>query len=135
MGSQSEIIALTREITDLLQEAFSQEIPVILRSMDDLVNIPVSNPFKGVEVTPDTRLYVTFFAENDKIHAIPKPGLLIPKGIRILQVTDREVFSSVDLSHGKGTPDLMKLLEHEWGSGITTRNWNTIQKIVKKAKQ
>lgn len=129
------ISALTGEITDLLQKAFSQEIPVILRTMNDLVNIQTSDPFKEEVITPDTRFYITFFAEKNKTHVIAVPGPLTQKGIRIIQVTGAEVFSAVDLSLGKGTPELMKLLEHTCGSDITTRNWNTIQKVIKKAKR
>lgn len=130
--ARTDITALTGEIEKLLQVAFSQDIPVILRSIDDLVKISMSDPFREVVVTPDTRLNVTFFADKIKT-PITVPGPLSEKGIRILQITDREVFSVVDLSLGKGTPDLMKLLEQKGGSGITTRNWNTIGKIIKKA--
>lgn len=133
-SDRTDIPALINEIADLLQRDFSQEIPVILRSMDDLLQIHASDPFKGVVITPDTRIYVTFFAEKTKNREITVPGPLSGKGIRILRVTDGEVFSAVDLSLGKGTPDLMKLLEQVGGSEITTRNWNTILKIIKKAR-
>jgi uncharacterized protein (DUF1697 family) len=45
-------------------------------------------------------------------------------------VTPTEVFSVLDLSKGKGTPDVMSILEKEFGSKLTTRNWNTILKIL-----
>ena len=36
----------------------------------------------------------------------------------------------VDLSSGARTPELMKLLEKEFGKNITTRTWNTLQRIA-----
>jgi hypothetical protein len=31
------------------------------------------------------------------------------------------------------TPDLMKVLDKEFGKGNTTRNWKTIERILEKA--
>ena len=50
-------IALTGEIADLLPWAFSPEIPVILRSMDNLMNIRASDPFRAGVLTPDRQVY------------------------------------------------------------------------------
>ena len=128
----TDMPALTNEIADLLRKAFSAEIPILLRSMDDLVKIHAMDPFRGIAITPGIRLYLTFLPQKTEpqggtIHDPPSQ-----KGIQILQVTEQEVFSTLDLSQGTGTSELMKLLENRWGSGITTRNWNTILKVIKK---
>jgi hypothetical protein len=41
------------------------------------------------------------------------------------------VFSVVDLEKGLGTPEAMALIEREFGSNITTRNWNTVLKVLR----
>ena len=41
------------------------------------------------------------------------------------------VCSVLRLSADKGTVDLMGALEKEFGKKITTRNWNTVLKIIK----
>ena len=66
-------IALTGEIADQLLGEFSPEIPVILRSIDNHVNIQASDSFRGVLITPGIRLYVTFFAEKRKYRGITVP--------------------------------------------------------------
>jgi hypothetical protein len=48
-------------------------------------------------------------------------------------VTPWEVFSVLDLSKGKGTIDTMSILEKEFGPNVTTRNWNTILRIIEQA--
>jgi uncharacterized protein (DUF1697 family) len=48
----------------------------------------------------------------------------------ILSVTDREIFSVVTLTMDFGTSDMMVFLEKEFGSELTTRNWNTMIKIL-----
>ncbi|MGI0020618.1 MAG: hypothetical protein ACREAY_09125 [Nitrososphaera sp.] len=48
-----------------------------------------------------------------------------------MHVPDGEVFSVLTLSPDRRTVDLMKILEIEFGKKITTRNWNTVSRILK----
>lgn len=125
----ADIDALTQKIEAKLEEVFGYNIGVILRTLDDIREIAEADPFKGITVTPDTRLYVTFLKE--------KPGntLEIPyespqKDFRILRVTNGEVFSVLTLSPNSRSVDAMNVLEKEFGRRVTTRNWNTIVKIL-----
>ena len=96
-----------------------------------LEKIRSSEPFRGIEVTPSTRLYVTFLAEKSRPRAISLP-YASPRGeLRILRATPTEVFSVVDLAGGKGTPEAMAMIEKEFGANVTTRNWNTVLKVLK----
>jgi uncharacterized protein (DUF1697 family) len=86
------------------------------------------SPFEDVTVTSQTRLYVTFLSEK------PASNLEIPyespeKDFRILSVSDSEVCSVLTLTPNRGTTKAMDILEKEFGKNITTRNWNTVQKI------
>lgn len=122
--------ALTAEIETGLAKAFKRNISVLLRSLDHLVQLRWSEPFKGIEPAPGIRLYVTFLSRGARKPAISIPYAAPGKGLRILRATATEVFSVVDLEKGKGTPEAMALLEKEFGSDLTTRNWNTVLKIV-----
>src|SRR5579859_237738 len=120
--------ALVEGIEGKLNQVFGHEIGILVRSLKELQDLARLNPFKKIEVTPQTRLYVTFLSQK------PKKRLKIPhessgKGFRILRVSDREVCSVVTLSPSWGTTDSMAVLEKEFGKRITTRNWNTITKI------
>jgi hypothetical protein len=81
-----------------------------------------------VKVTPQTRLYVTFLADRPKSKKTPQSQ---DKDFRILHISDGEVFSVLTLSPDRRTVDLMKVLETEFGKKITTRNWNTVSRILK----
>jgi uncharacterized protein (DUF1697 family) len=121
---------LTKRISQALREAFGFEIKLILRSGSEISSLNRSNPFKNIKVTPDTRLYVTFLPKR------PKSKLKIPYkskagNIRILGIGPREIYSVVILSQQVGTAELMHLLAKEFGKNITTRNWNTVMKMVK----
>jgi uncharacterized protein (DUF1697 family) len=119
---------LARDIGARLSKAFGHEKDVLVRTAEDIRGLVESEPFKDIEVTPQTRLYVTFlsapYAGALEIPCEP-PG----KDIRILKVTAGEVCSVVELTDRSGTPGLMKLLDDEFGREITTRNWNTVIRI------
>lgn len=121
---------LSGRIEKKLETTFGHEIGVILRTFEQVRSLVTSSPFKGIEVTLQTRLYVTFLSDK------PKPGIKIPyvspgKELRILRVSDGEVYSVLTLSPKGGTIDLMSIVEKEFGRKVTTRNWNTIVKIAK----
>lgn len=122
--------ALAKTIADKLKAELGHDIGIQIRSIDEIQKLADRAPFKKIKVTPDTRLYITFFPEK------PKSKLKIPyespeKDFKILEVSDREICSVVTLSPGRGTLDMMGFVEKEFGKNITTRNWNTVGKILK----
>lgn len=121
---------LAKEIETGLKKTFGKDIGVIVRSSDDLKKLQSSDPFKGIKVTPSTRLYVTFLSEKPRPRTIGIPYSTPEGEFRILQATCGEVFRVVDLLKGKGTPEAMLILEREFGSRLTTRNWNTVLKVL-----
>ena len=127
-ADETNIGRLTTELEQSLRERYGYEVPVIIRTFEYIRQLVEADPFKEVEVTPNTRLYVTFLA------AKPESDLQIPYkspdiDYEILSVSDGEVFSVLTLG-SKGTTDAMDILANEFGNRITTRNWNTIVKIV-----
>lgn len=123
--------ALSGKIEVALKKLFEIDTKVILRSIEDLKEIRASEPFKIIETTPSIRLYVTFFSDQTTPRSIVIPYTSAQNEFRILHTTSREVFSVLDLSKGKGTTEVMRFLEKEFGSNGTTRNWNTLLKILK----
>ncbi|HEY6172510.1 MAG TPA: DUF1697 domain-containing protein [Candidatus Kapabacteria bacterium] len=129
-AKKENIITLTKRIAAALEKEFGFTIPVLMREMSRLEEMFASEPFKAIKVTKDIRLYVTFLSE------VHKTKLKIPytsddKAIRILKLEDDALYSVLDLSKGKGTVDAMAIIEKEFGKLVTTRNWNTIEKMMK----
>lgn len=122
---------LTKEIGSGLKKVFKKDINIILRSLDDLKKLQSSEPFKEIDMAPGIRLYVTFLSEKAILRTITIPYISPQKEFCILHATPTEVFSVLDISKGNGTPDAMNILEKEYGSDVTTRNWNTVLKILK----
>ncbi len=120
---------LTDSLEIFLKKRFGFEIPVLLRSMDNLKQLVESDPFHGIKVTNETRLYVSFLSEPKK------PSMKIPyeteNGLfKILRVTSNEVCSVLTLSQNGDSTKLMNVIEKEFGKRVTTRNWNTINKLI-----
>lgn len=118
------------EIESGLKKAFKRKVHVLLRRRDDLVKLRSAGPFKRIGASPDVQLYVTFLDDGAKTPAIKIPYATPGNELRIIGATASEVFSVVSLGKGMGTPELMAILEKEFGSDLTTRNWNTVLKAL-----
>jgi len=121
---------LVKRIEEKLKEAFDHEIAVILRTMVEIRDLVDSNPFRKVNVTADTMLYVTFLSQELKtgLRASQESST---SDFRILRVRPGEVISVVIRNAGRGTTDAMSMIEKEFGKRVTTRNWNTVNRILK----
>lgn len=118
-------------ITGALEKKFGFKIGLILRSVAHLEQLIASNPFKSIDVTPDTRLYVTFLSgEGTRAGQLKVPYEAVGKNFKILKATGTEVFSVAWLGKGAQTVEAMAVIEKEWGRTVTTRNWNTVNKLL-----
>jgi uncharacterized protein (DUF1697 family) len=121
---------LAGKIEQCIKKTFGKEIGVVVRSIEDIRSLVGADPFKGIKPTSQTRLYVTFLREK------LKTKLKIPvdhsdKGFRIVHATAYEICIHLELAPGVKSTDLMQFLDREFGRGVTTRNWNTIARILK----
>jgi len=115
------------QITTTLEQIFGFPIPLLLRPFTDIERMIRQDPFRGVDVTPRTKLNVTF------LPAPVSPGFELPYttpggAFRILAIDNRAVFTVLDLDRA-GSVDMMQALEKEFGKNITTRTWRTVLKI------
>ena len=109
-----------------LRETLGYSVGVLVRRATDLQALVDSDPFSAVSVTPATRLYVTFLSRPVKSRTEIRPN----DNVQVVDITEGEVLTAIELSAGWGTTELMTWLEKEFGGGLTTRNWNTIARIV-----
>jgi uncharacterized protein (DUF1697 family) len=131
-ATESPSSALAATIQDKLKQTFGFDVGVTLRSIEEIRNLVKLGPFKGIEVTPQTRLYVTFLPDKTAVDVkIPdqSPG----QDYKILSMSNGAVFSMLTLTPSYKTNDLMTLLDKTFGKKVTTRNWNTVAAILKGA--
>jgi uncharacterized protein (DUF1697 family) len=128
VGKDSAVLAT--KVERQLFETFDINITVVLRTAQEIRSFIRSNPFQQIKVTPQTRLQVSFLAPDAKL----RPNVLAALGgadFKLWPVQGTQICSAFDASGTRGTTQLMKLLEKEFGKRITTRTWNTIERIGK----
>jgi len=126
--------ALRRKIEKTLQQALGYEVTVILRSLAEIEALVRRDPFKKIKTGAEAMLFVVFLSAEPQ----RKPKLpLVSKteNLECFAVKDRAAFI---VSHLKkngwfGFPN--KFVEKELGVLGTTRNWSTVNKILKAAEK
>jgi uncharacterized protein (DUF1697 family) len=119
---------LKAEIEAAIKKTFAMDVHIIIRSEKELAALVKSDPFNGVIMKPQTRLYITFLSQAPD-SKLKTPYKSIRGGYLIRKITDSHVVSI--LGPKVSSPDVMDFLDKEFGKEITTRNWNTILKISK----
>jgi uncharacterized protein (DUF1697 family) len=120
---------LEKTIAGHLEKTFNFPVPTILRKWESIQALLNHKPFKDIKTTKDTRLYVSFLRANAESDLI-LPWASADSSFKIIGSIDKTIFSVLDLSVSK-TPKAMEALENFFGKDITTRNWNTIEKLNK----
>lgn len=125
---QINIQELEHKIEDFLSQSYGFSIPTILRNQKEISDLVKENPFAAINVHRDIRVYVTFLKNSPEIE-LTLPYFSEDKSYKIIAIQNKTVLSVLDLSTtntSKGMQDLEKL----FGKNITTRNWNTVKKVV-----
>lgn len=133
-NSKSAQTKLFKAIESRLDSLMDKRIDIMYRTSDELNRMIESNPFKSIDTRKDLKLYVAFLSGGPEQK--PKLPLRSDKdGIEIIQISGADVFVvSHPVGKGRyGVPNL--LVEKEFGCPATSRNWNTVQKIVMKMEQ
>ncbi len=121
--------ALKKEIESVFTKKFGFSSDIIIREVSDIEKLVQSDPFKGIKVTKETRLYITFLGTKpaSKLQTYSSPD----GNFRILKVSPTELCSVLIVTPDRGSVDLMSIIEKEFGKNVTTRNWNTVEKILR----
>lgn len=121
---------LEKTISGHLEKVFGFPIPTLVRKAKTLEELYNEDPFQKIEVTKDIRLYVSFL-KNSPSMDLPLPWASTDHSYRILKVRDKTILSVLDLAVSN-TPKAMEALERFFGREITTRNWKTVERVMKK---
>ncbi|HET9135245.1 MAG TPA: DUF1697 domain-containing protein [Candidatus Kapabacteria bacterium] len=119
---------LVKKIESGLLKSLGYEVKVILRSIDEIEAMIALDPFKQYEASKDTKLYVTLLPEAPS--AMPKlPYVSEKEGFEIIQIEGGEIYT-VTHRLKSDTFGSLAYIEKTFGKYSTTRNWNTILKLV-----
>ena len=117
---------LEKKCEAALMKRLGKSFPTIVRRVDALRELLESDPYRTFRLAPGSKRVVTF------LRTPPKSKLTLPielHGARILAVVGTEVLS-VYVRTPKG-PVFMILIEKTFGKEVTTRTWETVEKIAR----
>ena len=121
---------LETNIETAIEQAVGFRRAAIVRNADQIAMLIRHDPFKGMIHSNESYLLVTFMKQPQR------PDFELPyqppgKPYEIIAIKDDMLFSVTDNTTGK-TTDLMTWLERQFGKDITSRTWNTMQRIHQK---
>lgn len=125
-----DIKKIEHTIEKTLETNVGFPVPTCVREASFIIRFRESDPFKNRSVTKDTRCYISFL-KNDVTTDTELPWVSSDHSYQIIEKRGKTILSIVDLSLSQ-TTKAMRILEATYGKNITTRNWNTIERIIKK---
>ncbi|MFF7631890.1 DUF1697 domain-containing protein [Kitasatospora sp. NPDC008050] len=126
--------ALTGRIEAHLSESLGYQVPVMLRTVDELADTLALDPFQEVEITPEVRLCVVFLSE-------PLPaGLTLPlrspKGdLEVIGATPGEAFVVAQHLPGRSASNPATVFGKGYQGHGTSRFFHTAVKILAAARK
>lgn len=131
-SGEQDTQALRAAIERHLRAALGYEVATCLRTIDGLEQLVAHDPFKGIAVTPEMRLAVSFLAEPAAIE-LPVPYLTPDGAYELIEMTPTELFVVWHLQNGR-PGNSYGLLEKHIRVPATTRFWHTTAKILAAAR-
>jgi uncharacterized protein (DUF1697 family) len=115
-------------ISQRIKETFGFEVPVIIRTVEELEAAIAGNPFPLTEPEEFKRLYVSFLGAEPAAEALEK---ITPyeDGADKLRVIGKELYTLYEVSVSE-SPLFKVPLDKLLGTSLTARNWNTLNKVA-----
>jgi uncharacterized protein (DUF1697 family) len=118
--------ALEAAIEEAMAAHLDRTFPTIVRPVDALRSLLASDPFARFGLPPELKRVVTFFRGK------PSAKLSLPierEGAQILLVEGGAAFTAY--RRMPGNPVFMTLIEKTFGTSVTTRTWETVEKLAR----
>lgn len=125
-GRRALETAIERKVEAAIEQHVGKRFGAIVRSIEDLQRLLEAEPFEAFRLPSNSKRVVTF------LRAVPETMLELPierDGARILKLAGRELLSAYVVTD-KG-PVFMSIIERAYGKNITTRTWETVQKVAR----
>lgn len=130
------VAGLEKQIEAALFEQLGFHSTTVIRSYTTLQQLVASKPFGDAVHSADQYLLVTFLKNKPDVLALELPLTTADGASTVLgyDAKANAVFTRTDATAVK-TPDVMAYLEKQLGKAITSRSWNSVQRISKKLEQ
>jgi uncharacterized protein (DUF1697 family) len=127
----------TDELEQAIEQALTNQLgfraTAVVRSHDQLAKFIDTEPFGDQTHSPSTYLTVTFLKTKRMAQGVELPEVPPGKSFKLLSYSPelQAVCGTTD-TRAQKTPDFMVWLERQFGKDITTRTYNTVQRVTSK---
>ena len=111
----------------MLEVHFGYPLPVVLRSGVEVAAMLADDPFRGLDAARLTRFVAMLADDAPPADALPYPAP--DAGYLLAGRHHRDIFIAIDRDRIR-TVDVMAVLDRTFRKRVTTRNWNTMEKIA-----
>jgi len=125
-GRRASDSAIEKKVVSTIEANTGKTFGVIVRSIAELQALIEADPYQAFRLPAGSKRVVTF------LRSAPEKTLELPPalhGARIWTVRGRDALSSY--VHNDKGPVFMTLIEKTFGKDVTTRTWDTVQKVVR----
>jgi uncharacterized protein (DUF1697 family) len=125
---KADLKTLTKKIETILKNALGNDVPVLLRTREQLDKMVKLDPFGKKSKRENRKLYVVFLSEKPEVnHKLP---LISEKdGLELLSVVDSDAFLlSFEINGRNGFPN--NFVEKLFKVKSSSRYWNTVLKMM-----
>lgn len=128
-SKETDEAVLSKKIGKKILEKFGFEVPVVIRTAEEIATVLKKNPFLKEKGVAEDRLYVSFLAEIPAKELLEK--IKVPDG-----TSDRFIISGKEVylycPGGYGETKLSNnFFESKLKVKATTRNWRTTNELIK----
>jgi uncharacterized protein (DUF1697 family) len=130
-SKEADPARLARRFQDGIEKTFGLRVEVMLRTTAELRDVIARNPFSSRTGINPSRLLVMFLAREPEQEAV-KSFLKLITGPEELRISGKEAYLYYPdgIGHSKLT---FTLIEKKLATSGTTRNWNTVTKLLELA--
>lgn len=125
--SETDVDILTKALEKQLEEKLGYRVNVILRTQQELKDVIENNPYEHIKTEEKPSLYVTFLSDIPAFDVRGSLGVY-SNDAEYARVVNKEVYV-VSPNYGK-TCFSNTFIEKKLGLIATTRNWNTVNKLI-----
>jgi uncharacterized protein (DUF1697 family) len=130
-ADEQDTSLLEKKIEQKIEQVYSFQVPVIVRTSRELELVVEQTPFDTAELTANEKIYVSFLSQEPSAEAV-QVLKTFESDTDDFQVHGREVYILIRAGYGESLFS-NNFLEKKLKVSATTRNWATVNKLISMA--
>ncbi|MGM0883135.1 MAG: DUF1697 domain-containing protein [Bacillota bacterium] len=130
-AEEQDTSLLEKKIEQKIEQVYSFQVPVIVRTSRELELVVEQTPFDTTELSANEKIYVSFLSQEPSAEAVQIIETF-KSDIDDFHVHGREVYILIRAGYGESLFS-NNFLEKKLKVSATTRNWATVNKLISMA--